>query len=110
MPAGFYVLGIDYFFGDPVYIHTEADFDRRTWVEKSILQAKEAVPKWIDAVLQLYGAYLAIFGILGCKTLIAGPEAKYSAVGKRITFDGITRNVTDTPVVVQGIASEVLMP
>ncbi|KAJ2912402.1 hypothetical protein MD484_g8011, partial [Candolleomyces efflorescens] len=66
---GFHVLGIDYFFGDPVYIHTEADFDRQTWVEKSIRQAKETVPKWIDAVLQLYGS-----------------EAKYSAVGEQTTF------------------------
>ena len=65
--AGFHVLGIDYFFGDPIYIHTEAEFDRPTWVEKSIRQAREVVPKWIDAVLELYGAYLAIRDVLECK-------------------------------------------
>ncbi|TEB29241.1 alpha/beta-hydrolase [Coprinellus micaceus] len=62
---GFYVLGIDYFFGDPVHLHLEEPgFDRPTWVAKSQKQAAEAVPKWIEGVQKIYG--------LG---------AKYSAVG-----------------------------
>ncbi|EAU93581.2 hypothetical protein CC1G_02811 [Coprinopsis cinerea okayama7 len=52
---GFYVVGIDYFFGDPIYIHTEPDFDRDGWFTKSRKQAAEAVPRWIDAVREVYG-------------------------------------------------------
>ncbi|TFK23739.1 alpha/beta-hydrolase [Coprinopsis marcescibilis] len=52
---GFHVLGIDYFFGDPIHIHTEPDFDRAAWFQKSRKQAEEAVPKWIKAVRAIYG-------------------------------------------------------
>ncbi|KXN92792.1 Protein AIM2 [Leucoagaricus sp. SymC.cos] len=30
---GFLVLGVDYFFGDPIHNHPEPDFDRETWIE-----------------------------------------------------------------------------
>ncbi|PPR06547.1 hypothetical protein CVT26_000725 [Gymnopilus dilepis] len=47
---GFYVLGIDYFFGDPVHLHAdEPGFDRAAWSAKSRKQAQEATPKWIKA-------------------------------------------------------------
>ncbi|TFK63057.1 alpha/beta-hydrolase [Pluteus cervinus] len=61
---GYYVLGIDYFLGDPVHIHTEAEFDRQAWMNKSRKQAAELLPKWIDAVWETYG-----------------PDSLYSAVG-----------------------------
>jgi len=62
---GFTVLGIDYFFGDPVHLHTdEPGFDRAAWSAKSKQQAKEALPKWIKEVREIYGT-----------------DAKYSAVG-----------------------------
>lgn len=54
--AGFVVLGIDYFLGDPVHIHTEPDFDRDAWIQKSKQQAKEIVPGWLRAVRSAYGA------------------------------------------------------
>jgi hypothetical protein len=53
---GFIVLGIDYFFGDPIHLHKdEANFDRSAWSSKSKQQAKEAFPKWIKAVREIYG-------------------------------------------------------
>jgi len=62
---GFYVLGIDYFFGDPIHLHTEeAGWDRNAWFAKSKKQATEATPRWIKAVREIYGE-----------------DAKYSAVG-----------------------------
>ncbi|KAJ7472043.1 dienelactone hydrolase [Mycena latifolia] len=63
---GFYVVGIDYFLGDPVYIHTEADFDRPAWLEKSRKKADEITPKWLDEVRKMHGA-----------------DSKYCAVGKQ---------------------------
>jgi len=62
---GFIVLGIDYFFGDPIHLHTdEANFDRGAWMAKSREQAKAAFPKWIQGVRDIYGT-----------------DAVYSAVG-----------------------------
>ncbi|KAF8798403.1 alpha/beta-hydrolase [Phlegmacium glaucopus] len=61
---GFIVLGIDYFFGDPVHLHLEEGFDRKAWMSKYRERAKEVVPKWIKAVRDIYGT-----------------DAKYCAVG-----------------------------
>ncbi|KAJ7471972.1 Alpha/Beta hydrolase protein [Mycena latifolia] len=61
---GFHVVGIDYFLGDPSYIHTEADFDFTAWLEKSHPRADEVKPKWLEEVRKIYGA-----------------ESKYCAVG-----------------------------
>ncbi|KAK0430812.1 Alpha/Beta hydrolase protein [Armillaria borealis] len=61
---GFIVVGVDYFLGDPVYIHTEPDFDRPAWMEKSKQQAKELMPRWLNAIREKYGE-----------------DAQYSAVG-----------------------------
>jgi len=62
---GFYVVGIDYFFGDPIDLHNdEAGFDRNAWFAKSRKQATDATPRWIKAVRDIYGE-----------------DAKYSAVG-----------------------------
>ena len=64
--AGFFVAGLDYFLGDPVYIHAdESGFDRAGWMKKSQDQAKELVPKWVKAVKEQFGipgqtAYTAI--------------------------------------------------
>ncbi|PBK70258.1 hypothetical protein ARMSODRAFT_1036433 [Armillaria solidipes] len=52
---GFIVVGVDYFLGDPVYIHTEPDFDRPAWMEKSKRQAKELMPRWLNAIREKYG-------------------------------------------------------
>jgi len=63
--CGFIVLGPDYFFGDPVQNHNgEEGFDRSAWFDKSVKNAAECVPRWLEAVKQIYGA-----------------DAKYSAVG-----------------------------
>ncbi|KAJ6613744.1 Alpha/Beta hydrolase protein [Mycena sp. CBHHK59/15] len=61
---GFFVVGIDYFLGDPVYLHTEADFDRMAWFAKSRKTAGEITPKWLEEVRKMHGA-----------------DSKYCAVG-----------------------------
>lgn len=53
---GFTVLGIDYFFGDSYALHVnDPNFDRPTWREKSVNQAKTFIPGWVDAIKQRYG-------------------------------------------------------
>jgi len=53
---GFFVVGIDYFLGDPIYKHTEEGFDRNAWVGTSRAKASEITPKWIEEVRKQYGA------------------------------------------------------
>ncbi|KAF9444517.1 alpha/beta-hydrolase [Macrolepiota fuliginosa MF-IS2] len=62
--SGFLVLGIDYFFGDAIYKHTEAGFDRSAWIQNARTRAAEETPKWVQAVRQQYGT-----------------DKKYTAVG-----------------------------
>ncbi|TEB22148.1 alpha/beta-hydrolase [Coprinellus micaceus] len=59
---GYHVLGLDYFFGDPIQNHTDfdlvpfdPDFDFDEWIAKSRQQAAAALPSWIDAVRRRYG-------------------------------------------------------
>jgi hypothetical protein len=55
------VVGIDYFFGDPVHLHLDKPgFDRPTWRTKSVEQAKASVPKWVDGVKEMFGTILFI--------------------------------------------------
>ncbi|KAH6906039.1 Alpha/Beta hydrolase protein [Coprinopsis sp. MPI-PUGE-AT-0042] len=62
---GYHVLGIDYFLGDPLGNHSnEPGFNMTAWITKSRTQAREVLPKWIDAVRGEYGS-----------------TSKYSAVG-----------------------------
>lgn len=63
---GFTVLGIDYFFGDPIHLHTEESFDRTAWMAKSKQQAKEAFPKWIKEVRETYGVNAKYFAVGYC--------------------------------------------
>ena len=54
--AGFVVVGLDYFFNDPVYIHDgEQGFDRPAWMAKSKAQAREYEPKWFEAIKERFG-------------------------------------------------------
>lgn len=59
--AGYTVLGIDYFQGDPIYLHRTAlrtpkpGFDFEAWLAKYHKVALAHVPSWIDAVKQKYG-------------------------------------------------------
>jgi hypothetical protein len=54
--SGFTVLGIDYFFGDPVHLHMDEEgFDKAAWIAKSMHRAKEAFPKWLKEVREIYG-------------------------------------------------------
>jgi len=62
---GFIVVGLDYFFGDPVQNHMGKEgWDREAWMAKTRKGADECVPRWFEAVKEKYGE-----------------TAKYSAVG-----------------------------
>ena len=53
---GFTVLGIDYFFGDAIYLHADEEgFDKAAWIAKYRQRAKEAFPKWLKEVREIYG-------------------------------------------------------
>jgi len=60
--AGYLVLGLDYFCGDPVWKHrkdrndrSEPGFDYEAWKVKHTTFADEAVPKWVKEVKESYG-------------------------------------------------------
>lgn len=61
--AGYLVLGLDYFRGDPVWKHrknrhdktTDPGFDYEAWKAKHTAFADVAVPKWFEAVKEQYG-------------------------------------------------------
>ena len=56
--AGFTVLGIDYFLGDPINLHMDKQgFDITAWIAKSRQRAKEVFPKWVKEVRKIYGGY-----------------------------------------------------
>ncbi|KAH6901633.1 Alpha/Beta hydrolase protein [Coprinopsis sp. MPI-PUGE-AT-0042] len=62
---GYHVLGIDYFFGDPIQNHDgEVGFNRTEWVNKSRQQATDSIPKWTEQVKKDVGS-----------------DAKFTAVG-----------------------------
>ncbi|KAI0124805.1 Alpha/Beta hydrolase protein [Xylariales sp. AK1849] len=71
--AGFLVIGLDYFRGDPVWKHrktrhdrtTDPNFDYEAWKLKHTTFADERVPIWVQAVKEQYGK----------------PETKYACVG-----------------------------
>ncbi|KIJ66635.1 hypothetical protein HYDPIDRAFT_26966 [Hydnomerulius pinastri MD-312] len=53
---GFTVLGLDYFLGDRLdTLQKEPGFSRDAWRDKSLKQAQEHTPKWVEAVKQKYG-------------------------------------------------------
>ncbi|KAF2998817.1 hypothetical protein E8E13_001888 [Curvularia kusanoi] len=59
--AGFHVLGLDYFRGDPVWKHrktrhdnSDPNFDYEAWKRKHTAFADEAVPLWVDAVIKRF--------------------------------------------------------
>ncbi|EQB54180.1 dienelactone hydrolase [Colletotrichum gloeosporioides Cg-14] len=70
--AGYLVLGLDYFRGDPVWKHrknrndtSNPDFDYEAWKRKHTAFADVAVPKWVDAVKQRYGTEATGFACVG---------------------------------------------
>ena len=80
---GFYVVGLDYFFGDTIDLHNEeASFDRNAWFAKSRKQATEATPGWVKAVREIYGARLAFTFYVCLSNEAIGEDAKYTAVGE----------------------------
>ncbi|KAH9826986.1 Dienelactone hydrolase family [Teratosphaeria destructans] len=65
--AGYHVLGLDYFRGDPItkYNRQSPDFDFDHWLKEKMAFSDPAVPKWIDEVKSKYG----------------GPGTKFACVG-----------------------------
>jgi hypothetical protein len=57
---------MDYFFGDPINIHTEDGFDRQAWIEKSKKQAHEAFSGWLKEVKAIYGTVLSSLMFAEC--------------------------------------------
>ena len=59
--AGYLVLGLDYFCGDPVWKHrknrhdnSDPDFDYEAWKRKHWAFAGEATPRWVEEVGKTY--------------------------------------------------------
>ncbi|KUJ08229.1 alpha/beta-hydrolase [Mollisia scopiformis] len=71
--AGYFVFGLDYFRGDPVWKHrkdrndttTDPGFDYEAWKTKHMAFADRVVPGWIEEVKRHYGK----------------PNTKYACVG-----------------------------
>jgi len=59
--AGYLTVGVDYFRGDPVTKHRDANneslpgFDFKAWVSKNMEFALKATPEWVEAVKAKYG-------------------------------------------------------
>ncbi|KAH9885921.1 hypothetical protein F4778DRAFT_774182 [Xylariomycetidae sp. FL2044] len=60
--AGYLVLGLDYFRGDPVWKHrkdrndkSNPDFDYEAWKQKHTAYANDKVPVWVKEVKEQYG-------------------------------------------------------
>lgn len=54
---GFVVVGIDYFEGDPIYLHAnEEGFDRPAWFRRMLARSQELEPKWFDAIKERFRA------------------------------------------------------
>ncbi|KAF9886282.1 hypothetical protein FE257_011895 [Aspergillus nanangensis] len=85
--AGYLVLGLDYFRGDPVWKHrkdrhdlSNPDFDYEAWKQKHMSFANEAVPRWVEAVKVGYGKVGTRYACVGycfgapyvCDTLAEG--------------------------------------
>ncbi|OJJ61882.1 hypothetical protein ASPSYDRAFT_75877 [Aspergillus sydowii CBS 593.65] len=70
--AGYLVLGLDYFRGDPVWKHrrdrhdhSNPDFDYEAWKQKHMAFADEAVPRWVDEVKRTYGQSSTKYACVG---------------------------------------------
>ncbi|KAK0439999.1 Alpha/Beta hydrolase protein [Desarmillaria tabescens] len=78
---GFFVVGVDYFLGDPVHIHTEPDFDRPAWLAKSKQQAKDMMPRWAGSYSGEYTAVGYCFGAPFVLDLAASGDIVAGAIG-----------------------------
>lgn len=71
--AGYLVLGLDYFRGDPVWKHrksrgdttTEPEFDYEAWKAKHMAYSDERVPVWVNEVKAKYGKEGTKFACVG---------------------------------------------
>ncbi|KAG6908085.1 hypothetical protein DXG01_006220 [Tephrocybe rancida] len=62
--AGYLVLGIDYFFGDGIYLHLDQEgFDREAWIANAREKSREAFPRWLEAVRTTYGTDAKYFTV-----------------------------------------------
>ncbi|KAF8198272.1 dienelactone hydrolase [Mycena galopus ATCC 62051] len=54
---GFFVVGIDYFLGDPIHKRKarKESFDRDAWFSTTRAKAQEITPEWIKEIRKLYG-------------------------------------------------------
>ncbi|KAH6903414.1 hypothetical protein BKA70DRAFT_1300910 [Coprinopsis sp. MPI-PUGE-AT-0042] len=62
--TGFYVLGLDYFFGDTMDKYVgKPDAERDAWITRIREIAGEAWPRWVEAVRKIYGLNLAFHDV-----------------------------------------------
>ncbi|KJA22048.1 hypothetical protein HYPSUDRAFT_139718 [Hypholoma sublateritium FD-334 SS-4] len=80
---GFYVLGVDYFFGEYISQHEHTPgFDRTQWAENKLKYALGVTDKWIDAVRTLHGQDAKYFAVGYC---FGGPFTMNLAATDKIT-------------------------
>lgn len=64
---GFTVLGLDYFFGEPMHeCMNRPGFDRLAWIEKAFSNANTHIRPWADAVVKKYGPGLKYCAVDFC--------------------------------------------
>ncbi|PPQ68866.1 hypothetical protein CVT24_007675 [Panaeolus cyanescens] len=89
---GFNVLGMDYFFGDPIQLHSkEPNFDREAWFKKSRELSKAAIPKWIKGVREMYGTDAKFCAVGYC---YGGPYVLEAATTNEIVAAAFTHPTT----------------
>lgn len=78
--AGYLTVGIDYFFGDPVWLHrkdrhdktTDPDFDFEAWWRAKMAGAEKVVPDWVAAVKEQLGRPGTKYACVGCERILTG--------------------------------------
>jgi hypothetical protein len=57
--TGFWVLGVDYFFGEYAYqLRGTPGFDMTGWVERKLREALPVTPRWVEEVRRMHGAWM----------------------------------------------------
>lgn len=76
--AGYLTIGLDYFRGDPVWLHRkdrldhdmDPEFDFQAYIDKHMAFAVDATPKWVEAVKEKFGKPDTKFAVVGCDMVL----------------------------------------
>lgn len=70
-------MGVDYFLGDPLGDRiNDPNFNTTAWIANAQIQAREVLPKWMDAVRKEFGATSRYTAVGYC---FGGPYATEAA-------------------------------